>query len=483
MKMSGNKNGINRREFISQSGVAAVIGGTFLNLSDVSLAAERSSVLQPNVVNGNILRTQGKVSLTGSSFVEQQREIPIVGQPEVIVCGGGPAGIAAALSAARTGAKVQLIELAGCLGGVWTAGLLTKILDTKNKGGIIKELCEAFAKEGSATAKKSGGAVYDPEVAKLVLEDKLTQAGVHLRYHTRVVGAITNENKRLTCIVTESKSGRQAWTADCFVDCTGDGDLAAQAGCQFDVGKDLSCACQPMSMMALLTGIELKTYGQYTNRKKLLKLMNDHGMNPSYRAPTLRHLHSGIFSIMTNHEYGVSAFDANAITQATIRSRKEINELVKGLRKTGGPFKNIAVVATAEQIGIREGRRIKGRFHITRKNTIEGLRHKEAVCRATYPIDVHGLTKTDPAYTLADKNAKAKPYDIPYRALVAADVTGLLMAGRNISGDFIAHASYRVTGNAVPMGEAAGLAAAVSVQQGKLPHELSWQEIKPHVKG
>lgn len=487
MKITGDQepSGICRRDFLRGTGTAAVIGGAFLPLSDVSLAAESPSVLQPNLVNGNILRTQGKVSLTGSTFVEQQREIPIVGRPEVIVCGGGPAGVAAALSAARAGAKVQLIELAGCLGGTWTAGLLTKIIDAGNKGGIMKELCQAFAKEGSQTAKRTGGTVYDPEVAKLVLEEKLTEAGVVLRYHTRVVGAVTNKDKRLTAIVTESKSGREAWTADCFVDCTGDGDLAAQAGCEFDVGIDESGTCQPMSMLALLTGIDQKTYGQYTKgrgRETLLKLMNSLGMDPSYRAPTLRHLHGGIFSIMTNHEYGVPAFDANAITQATIRSRKELNELVNGLRKEGGTFKDVALVATAEHIGIREGRRIKGRYQITRQDIIEGMRHKEAVCRATFSIDVHGLSKTEPAFRHADKNARAKPYDIPYPALVAADVTGLLMAGRNISGDFIAHASYRVTGNAVPMGEAAGLAAAASVQKGRLPHELSWQEINSHAE-
>ena len=140
-------------------------------------------------------------------------------------------------------------------------------------------------------------------------------------------------------------------------------------------------------------------------------------------------------------------------------------------------------MATAEQIGIREGRRIKGRYHITQQDIIQGLCHKEAICRATFPIDVHGLSKTEPAFgDNYEKGQKAKPYDIPYPALVAADVTGLLMAGRNISGDFIAHASYRVTGNSVPMGEAAGLAAAVSVQRGVLPHELTWQEINSHAK-
>ena len=102
------------------TGAAAVTGGAFLGLSNVLLATESSPVLQPDVVSGKVLHTYGNLSLAGSVFIEQQREIPIVGRPEVIVCGGGPAGIAAALSAARAGAKVHLIELAGCLGGVWT---------------------------------------------------------------------------------------------------------------------------------------------------------------------------------------------------------------------------------------------------------------------------------------------------------------------------------------------------------------------------
>jgi hypothetical protein len=189
-------------------------------------------------------------------------------------------------------------------------------------------------------------------------------------------------------------------------------------------------------------------------------------------------LHSGIFSLMTNHEYGVSAFDNEAITEATIRARREIHEIVTGLRKFGGPWKDVAVVATAEQIGVREGRRIRGRYQITAADLAKGLRHQDAVCRAKFPIDVHALSMAgDQQIDGSFKKGGLKPYDVPYPALVAADVEGLLMAGRCISGDFIAHSSYRVTGNAVPMGEATGLAAAVSIHKGVMPHELSWSEI------
>ncbi|EMI18885.1 FAD dependent oxidoreductase, partial [Rhodopirellula maiorica SM1] len=324
-----------------------------------------------NPVSGDVLQTRGELSPDGQRLMEQQRAIPVAGKSEVLICGGGPAGIAAAVAAARAGASVQLIEVAGCLGGVWTAGLLTKILDAENKSGIMDELLDAFATRGSKVALDSNGTVYDPEIAKLVLEELCVDAGVKIRLHTRLVGAVTNSDNQVVAVLTESKSGREAWLADRFVDCSGDGDLAAHAGCGFDVGVGSQCECQPMSMLALLTGIDADAARPYIRetassaKPLLLKLMEDNGITPSYRGPTLRHLHSGIYSIMTNHEYGVSAFDADAITQATIRARRELHEIVDGLRRIGGIWKDVAVVATAEQIGVREGRRIRGRYTIT----------------------------------------------------------------------------------------------------------------------
>lgn len=472
-----------RRHFLKRSGSVALVGGLFNSTSAVQTNASKPEATDRDLIRGTVLKTSGRVN--GNQLTEDTRGIPISGHADVIVCGGGTAGIAAALAAARAGAKVQLIELAGCLGGVWTAGLLTKILDAENKSGIMTELLIEFKKRGSQIAKQSKGTVYDPEIAKLVLEELCVEAGIQIRLHTQLVGAITNDHNQLIAILTESKSGREAWTAERFIDCTGDGDLAAHAGCSFEVGVGEDCTCQPMSMIGLLTGVdpdEIRPYIRETGpeaKKRLLKLMEAKGIKPTYRAPTLRHLHSGIYSIMTNHEYGVSAFDAAAISEATIRARKEIHEITEGMRKIGGPWKELSVVATAEQIGIREGRRIKGRYEITAEDLTKGLRHKEAVCQTRFPIDVHALSKSgDMKIDQQFKKGGMKPYDIPYPSLVAADVDGLLMAGRCISGDFVAHSSYRVTGNSVPMGEATGLAAAVSIKKGKFPHELSWQEIK-----
>mgnify|MGYP002630786921 CR=1 FL=1 len=473
-----------RRTFL-QTTAGGLLVSTSLAAPDAMRAVESQPTISSNSIIGDVLRTQGRLSTDGRQFFEEQRAIPIAGKSQVLVCGGGPAGIGAALAAARAGATVQLIDVAGCLGGVWTVGLLTKILDTEGKSGIMSELLKVFSSRGSTIAKNTKGTVYDPEIAKLVLEELCVEAGVRIQLHTRLVGAVTDKSNRVVAVVTESKSGRQAWLAERFIDCSGDGDLAAHAGCRFDVGVGADCNCQPMSMIALLTGVDPSAIQPFIResgseaKRRLLKLMETNGVKPSYRAPTLRHLHSGIYSIMTNHEYGVSAFDAGAITEATIRARKEIHDIVDGLRRLGGPWKELAVVATAEQIGVREGRRIKGRYEITAKDVATGLRHEQAVCQAKFPIDVHALDgKGNKEISKEFKKGGLKPYDIPYPSLVAADVDGLLMAGRCISGDFVAHSSYRVTGNAVPMGEAAGLAAAVSLKKGRLPHELSWNEIK-----
>jgi len=461
-----------RRCFIKTAIGGAVLGP--LALTTVKGASEGF----PNFARGEVVRTGGEVTGDGR-FIEKQRAIPVAGRVQVIVCGGGPAGMGAAIAAARAGAKTLLIEMAGCLGGTWTAGLLTKIIDGERKTGVMQEILQAMAERGSDVAKKTKGSIYDPELMKLVLEEMCLAAGVRIQLHTLLAGAVTDLRNRLVAVVTESKSGRQAWMADRFIDCTGDGDLAVQAGCKFDIGANDDCDCQPMSLLALLTGVDPAAIPGFVReiagekaKTNLRKLMEDAGIHPSYALPTLRHLHSGIFSLMTNHEYGVPAYDAAKISEATIRARREVFDIIRDMRKLGGPWKNLAVVATAEQIGVREGRRIHGRYTVTADDLREGRKHADAVCRVNAGIDVHSV---DPKKTkgIAKADFRAKPYDIPLRALMAKDVDGLMLAGRCISGDFIAHSSYRVTGNAVAMGEAAGKVSVESLQKGVLPHELA----------
>lgn len=478
-----------RRQFLQTATTSALLGSLAVHVRAANTPANATS---PDVARGEVLRTRGEL-IGGGRLAEAAREIPIAGRSQVLVVGAGPAGIGAALAAARAGAQTQLIETAGCLGGVWTAGMLTKIIDGGRKTGIMQEILRDMVQRGSEIAKKTKGEIYDPELMKVVIEEKCVEAGIKIQLHTQLVGAVVDARNRLAAIITESKSGRQAWVADRFIDCSGDGDLAAHAGCRFEVGANANCECQPMSLMALLTGLDATAIGPYIReiggeeaKGRLNQFMRNSGIKPSYSAPTLRLLHNGIYSLMTNHEYGVPAYDAAKISEATIRARREVHAIVADLRKLGGPWKDVAVVATAEQIGVREGRRVRGRYRVTGDDIIAGKKHDDAVCRVNFGFDVHNVWLEGSAAEKAEvtdkvrqyRKAGAKPYDIPLAALIAADVDGLMMAGRCISGDFLAHASYRVTGNAVPMGEAAAKASVASLKKGCLPHELAWADVK-----
>ena len=443
-----------RRKFIAKSLAGIALAG--IDFNGVARAGERS---------------KASVRIPAAT-------IPLEVKSDVIVCGGGPAGFAAAVAAARSGAKVRLIELQGYLGGVWTAGLMTHFLDASQKGGMMQELLDI---------QKHGGVVnprcLDVEVTKLWLERFCLDAGVEVLYHTRVVGALIDKG-RLTAVLTENSNGRQAWPANLFIDATGNGDLAARAGCGFDMGHPETGKTQPLSLNVLLTGIRLEdlqkrkmiempglTWAE--TKDNLLAEIRKGGADCSYSKPTIFSIRDDFFSLMSNHQYGVNSLDAIEMTKATLAARAELHRQVDALRSLGGMWKEIRIVATGDQIGIRESRRIHGHYTVTREDMMRGVRFEDAVCRATFNVDVHAL---DPSKNKAiDQGFSVKPYDIPLRSLIAKDVQGLLMAGRCISGDFLAHSSYRVSGNAVAMGESVGKIAAKASLLGILPQEIHWK--------
>ena len=444
-------------------------------------AAFSGALVTPGVMNAQ----QVEKAIAGQ-FHEEARDLPLVEDVDVIVCGAGPAGIAAAITAARAGAKVRVFEWRGCLGGVWTAGLLGYLLDF-DKPGFNQELLKRLDERDMRRGTSKGSVCYEPEGMKVLLEEMFVEAGVKFQLHTRVSAAY-REGKRLTTIVTESKSGRQAWRAPVFIDTTGDGDLGALAGCAFEYGESDSCPCQPMSLNALLVCQDAEALAVFIHKSDpskadglakdaLLKEIQRTGHFPSYSKPTLFQARDNLLLVMMNHQYGVPCFDAAKITEATVQARAEMHKIVNGLRKLGGPWEGLQIAATAEQIGVRDGRRIAGRYVVNKNDVIAGTRYDDAVVRATFSVDIHALSaENNKKAAYHNAGIKTKPYDIPLRALIAKDVDGLMMAGRNISGDFIAHASYRVTGNSVAMGEAAGVTAALAALSKRLPHEVEWKE-------
>ncbi|MBI1247032.1 FAD-dependent oxidoreductase [bacterium] len=441
------------------------------------LAASVTGALLPAALQG--AETSGS---DPASLVEPQRTTPVAGTFDVLVCGGGPAGIATAISAARSGASVQILEAHGCLGGVWTSGMLSYVMDAE-KPGLNAELPRRLEKMGAFRPSGPKNYIYDIESMKVLLEQLCDENKIKVQYHTRIVAVEKDGAGRVRGVVTESKSGRQAWRAHTVVDTTGDGDVGALAGCSWEFGRDQDCPCQPMSMMGIITASPeaLQQFDRLKGGKKKVEFrefIQKAGHDPSYALPTLWYMGGSVAAVMMNHEYGVHPFDAAEVTEATIRARRELYEICSVLRNVGGVWSDCRLVTTAEQIGVRDGRRIKGRYFVTVDDVRTGARHEDAICRSEFSVDIHAATREandKAAYGTA--GVKAKPFDIPLRALIAADVDGLMMAGRCISGDFFAHASYRVTGNAVAMGEAAGVASALAAKNGCLPQDVAWKEV------
>ena len=442
-----------------------------------------------------IATTLGTTKLQASSLtkrkgfiVEEERKIPIKEEFDVLVCGGGPAGVAAAIEAGRSGAKTMLIENNGCLGGVWTAGSLTWILDYHHQKGILKEITEELTKRGAECPIDTGKGsfAFDLESMKILLDELVFNAGVQIRFHTRVCNALV-EKGRLTHVITESKSGREAWKANIFVDATGDGDLAAQAGCSFDFGDpENNDTTQPFSLLGIISGVEFNDIKEYArwigdkgsvSKKNLLAAIQEGGFEPSYRKPSIHPISFNLFKIMANHEYGFSSINADDVTKATLVGRKELWNVIKALKNNGGIWKNIRLISSAEQIGTREGRRIHGHYIVSTADLKNGTFHKDAIAEVRFGVDVHSVKKNQDNKEVGyGRGIKSKPYTIPFRALIAKDVDGLLLAGRCISGDFIAHSSYRVTGPVTTIGQAAGRAAAVSSKKNKLPQMIGFGE-------
>lgn len=389
---------------------------------------------------------------------EGNSRLKSAGEFDVIVCGGGPAGWAAAVASARTGAKTALIEQQGCLGGIWTSGLVCLILDWRNKCGLLRELLAALDKTGAQDAPH----LYDPEAMKFALDSFCAEAGAKVRLYTRVC-AVNASGGKIESIETESVSGREIWRAKTFVDATGNGDVGAYAGANFSVGNK-DGKCQPATLFAIVSGLEtaqLKAAGLIGFpcwRENFKAQIMAAGMSPSYSSPSLFQIRDRWTVFMVNHEFAVPCDDAGMYTAHTVDARAEINKMVSALRSLGGVWKDMRLALTASHLGIREGRRLRGKYEITAEDIVRGARFEDAVCRVEYWTDIHGLDASARAFS--DGGTASKPYDIPMRALESADFSNLYMAGRCISGGFIPHASYRVTGNAAAMGEAVGKKAA-----------------------
>lgn len=383
------------------------------------------------------------------------------GYYDVIVCGAGPAGIGASLSAAQKGLHVLLLESAGCLGGCWTSGLMSIALDIIDKGGIPRSIMDRLMADSRAQWADSESYVYHVEAMKHLLEQMVKNAGVDISLFTRITDVKT-ENGRIESILADG-FGSYAYRARWFVDATGHGTLSALAGCTYESGYPESGKKQPASLEALVSGVPDFWQSDIHNpekKRELNELFQSVGIKCTYPSPLL--FQNGpsakCWKLAVNQQFGVDIEKPQIITEATIDARDEIYRAVEALRTLPG-WEGLTLVTTAEQIGLRDNRRIEGLYRITGEDCLAGRTFPDGVVPVRYFLDVHELSKEGHVKD-GVSNRKTLPYQIPMRCLVSREIRNLFMAGRCLSGDFFAHSSYRMTNTACATGEAVGLAIA-----------------------
>jgi len=438
---------LNRREFITLAGMMAGTGAA--RFSNASVLPEATFLPCP------------------------ERLVPIVRHVDVLVAGGGPAGCAAALYAARSGARVLLIENMPFMGGVWTSVGVSHLIAGRECDGVNAEIRERLP-----VYRTFDRDIYVIEDMKGLLDRMMLEARVEVQLHTRAV-AVSRNGDRLRGVFTESKSGLEFIEAKMVVDATGDGDVAAGAGCAFEMGRPGDGKTQPITLFGTIGGYR----GEPAKGKALVDILAKAGRKPSYPGVTLfpQPGQQGVFVLMATQFYGVSGIDVRDLTKAEMQGRREIRACVEAFKKHGGnDWKDIFLIKTGPCIGVRATRRVRGLYYLTWEDLERGARFEDGITEIRSGSNIHDVD--DPYVPLATDlpeppRFQVRPYQIPLRALIARDANNLVMAGRCISGDHYALGSYRLTGNVVRTGEAAGLAASLAARQDILPKDLDIMDL------
>lgn len=407
------------------------------------------------------------------------KSVPVVGSYDVVVCGAGPAGVIAAIAAAREGASVALVERFGFLGGMATAGLVMplSVFIYQNKrviGGIPWEFIERLeAMGGGYIEKPLGNVAFDPELYKLCMQRMVLEAGMTLYMNSYLTGTVVGAEGRVECVVIENKSGAEALEAKVFIDCTGDADLAAMAGVEMQPmnGEPL----QPLSTYFILAGVDtsspLIAEAMHHNkqgvnchclpiREYLLEHAEELNM-PEFGGPWFcTTLHEGCVAVNMTRT-AADACDNRDYTAAECRLREDVYRMADILRDNFAEFKNCYVASVATQAGIRETRRIKGVHTMTAEEYMSGYRYEDSISRGAHPIDIHATKGSSQVTHFLEQAAY-----VPYRALIANNYPNLLVAGRCLSADRKAFASMRVQASCMGTGQAAGVAAAMCAKVG-----------------
>lgn len=419
---------------------------------------------------------------------EPEKQLPVIAEPDVLVCGGGPAGFIAAIAAARNGARTMLIEKHGFLGGMATAGLVGPISKFRCNGelivgGIPWEFVRRMeARNGAITDYPSGNIPFDPEVYKLTAMQMVRESGVDLLLHAYVVGCIADPEQagKLSHVIVESKSGRQAVRARQIIDCTGDADVIEHAGFPYERSNAEAGETQPMTMFFRVGGVDTdrsdklmmshdKTKYTHPLMKEAMQQARAEGRLPNFGGPWLVHgstIRKGEISANVTRFPG-NAVDVRSLTEAECTTRENMFDLLPFLKEKLPEWKDAYLIDSSVQVGIRESRRIKGLYEMSKDEILQPRSFHDTVGKGAHPIDIHSSRDNTQHVVFVDA-----PYHIPYRSLVPQGSNNVLVAGRCISATKEAFGSIRVQAQCMALGQGAGTAAALCVRHGAAVHEL-----------
>ncbi len=440
------------------------------------------------------------------------------GRADVLVIGGGPAGLGAALGAAQTGADVVLAERYGFVGGSAIAALVApfaiyftcrrtpqkkgsdQLFPTDHLcgrpviGGAWGELVEELVGRGGALppSPETGYTVpFDPDSLKMVALDMLDRARINFLLHS-LASCVLMQEDNLEGVVFETKSGPVCIRANLFVDCTGDGDIAAFSGAPFEMGRESDGFVQPMSLLFLMAAFERRNFFDYVRNHpsewtgvhglwKLIKKACQDGDLDIPREDILMFgtPHQREVIINSTRVVKVSGIDAWDLTYAEWQGRKQMAQIAAFLKRYVPGFERSYVGESGSQIGVRETRRITGRYTLTRDDVLNARKFEDVIAHGTYPIDIHNPTGKG---TVLEPVPGDEFYDIPLRCLIPQKPRNLLVAGRCISGTHEAESSYRVMPISMATGQAAGVCAALSAKDGRSPGQVPAAEVQKELR-
>jgi glycine/D-amino acid oxidase-like deaminating enzyme len=422
--------------------------------------------------------------LTGRTLSEPARQTPVHGEYEVVVLGGGPAGIAAAVAAARCGRRTLLVERYGFLGGMGTAAGVTNFCGLHaNVHGDIRQVVHGVADDLLQRIDRLGGLntphalfgktvaqAYDTAAYKIAADDLMLSTGVEILFHALAAGLVMDGERRVQALLVETKSGRRAVLGKAFIDASGDGDLAAWAGAPYDKGDGHGNMLYPSTMFRI-NGVDPERAGKAW--EVIPGLMAQAEAEGRYKFPRkgaiVRPQKSGIewrvnLTQLANREgHAMDGTDAQELSDAEVLGRRQIAGVAGFLREVPG-FENSYISDIAPQVGIRETRRVHGLYQLTEADVLECASFDDTVGVNGWPLELH--LKGDVEFRWP-KIPESRGFNhLPYRMTVPQGLDNVWVAGRCASMSHEAQSAARVTGACFVMGEAVGVAAHLALQAG-----------------